>query len=126
MTMPRPPLPVGTAGKIGFTALANGRVRARAFFRDFDGVARPVTRYGSSRAAAERKLKEALRDRRGPADGDITPDTRLSIVAEIWRDEIKASELSDGTKESYGRTLDKHVLRGLGGLLVREATASRV
>jgi len=57
----RPPLPVGTAGKIGFTELANGKIRARAFFRDFDGVARPVTRYGSSRASAERKLKDRVR-----------------------------------------------------------------
>lgn len=53
--MGRPPLPVGTFGKIDFLVLGKDRVRARASFRDYDGHRRLVTRYGSSRAHAERR-----------------------------------------------------------------------
>ena len=42
------------------------RVRARTHFRDFDGVARQVTKFAASKAAAERALKLALRDRSAP------------------------------------------------------------
>lgn len=93
----RPPLPVGTAGKISFLKIAKNRVRARTQFRDYDGVTRPVTRYGPSRAVAERRLKEALRDRRGPTgDGAISGETRFRDVAQIWLDEIKDAELARG------------------------------
>lgn len=124
--MPRPPLPVGTFGRIGFLTLPGGRVRARAQFRDYDGVTRPVTRYGASRAAAERRLREALRDRMGPAAGEITPDSRLRDVAATWRAEIEDQELSDGSRQLYVRTLDRHVVKGLGGLLLREVDVPKV
>jgi hypothetical protein len=44
--------------------------------RDYDGETREVTRFGATQASAERRLKQALRDRTGPAaDGEITADT---------------------------------------------------
>ena len=49
--MGRPPLPVGTFGKIGFLLLPSGEVQARARFRDFDGRTRLVSKTGVSRAA---------------------------------------------------------------------------
>jgi hypothetical protein len=82
--MGRPPTPVGTYGRIGFTRLANGSVRASALYRDFDGIARPGTRYGPSKAAAERALKTARRDRTATA-GQGTPDTRIRDVAKLWQ-----------------------------------------
>lgn len=124
--MARPPLPVGTAGKIRFLKLGKRRVRARCNFRDYDGQTREVERYGPTQAAAERRLKEALRDRTGPTDGEITGDTRVRVLASRWREEIKASGLAAGTIETYVRTLDGLVLRALGQLLVREATVTRV
>ena len=59
----RPPLPLGTFGKIGFVDQPNGQVQARAKFRDYDGRVRLVAKSGRSRAAAERALKAELTDR---------------------------------------------------------------
>lgn len=124
--MPRPPLPVGTAGKVGFLTLPNGRVRARVQVRDFDGVTRQATKYGRSKAAAERELKKALRDRTSTAGEEITPDTRMRDAATLWRAEVDSADLADGTKEAYLRVLDARVLQALGGLQVREVTVPRV
>lgn len=90
--MGRPPLPVGTAGKIRFERLGRRRVRARVEVRDYDGETREVNRSGPTQAAAERRLKEALRDRVGPpADGEITADTRLRDAAGLWCAEAEES-----------------------------------
>ena len=58
--MGRPPLPVGTFGKIGFVEQSSGEIQARARFRDYDGRTRLVAKTGRSRAAAERALKKEL------------------------------------------------------------------
>ena len=44
--MGRPPLPLGTSGKVLFATLPNGRVRARVKFRDYDGRVRLVSKVG--------------------------------------------------------------------------------
>lgn len=119
--MGRPPLPLGTAGKINFCRLSKDSVRARVQFRDYDGVIRPITRYGPSNAAAERRLKEAIRDRRGPSgDGRITAESRFREAAKVWLEEIKEDDLHAGSLETYTRTLNGHVLKSLGELLIRE------
>ena len=61
--MARPPLPIGTYGKIKVIQLDANTFRARAKYRDYDGYTRPVERVGASRTKAETRLKEALRDR---------------------------------------------------------------
>lgn len=96
-------------------------MRARAYVRDYDGETREVVRNGPTQAAAERRLKEALRDRTGPpADGEITGDTRLRDAAKLWWAEAEESQsLSRQTREIYERTL-KRITKGLGGLLMRE------
>jgi integrase len=125
--MPRPPLPVGTAGQIGYTEMSSGQVRARANFRDQDGVVRPVTRYGPSKAAAERRLKEALRDRRGPAGkGKITTESKFKDVAKLWLEEIDDADLADGSRETYERNLNRHVLKALGELRMQEIDVGTV
>jgi len=80
----RPPLPVGTFGKIGFTEQPDGVVQARARFRDFDGRTRLVSKIGASRAAAERALKRELATRRVPGGGAITAGTRVDALADAW------------------------------------------
>jgi hypothetical protein len=46
--MPRPPLPLGTYGKI--KTWQEGKAwLARAQFRDFDGIVRPVKRSGKTK-----------------------------------------------------------------------------
>lgn len=123
--MARPPMPVGTWGTINRVQLGPGQWVARARFRDYDGVTRIVERGGTSGQKAENALKEALRDRaRLPAE-DLTPETRLSRVAEEWTKELERRDVSEGTKDLYRRNL-RHIVRGMGGLQMREVTVPAV
>jgi hypothetical protein len=74
--MPRPPLPLGTYGKIK-SWQEGGVWLARAKFRDFDGVVRLVKRSGKTKAAAERALRAALVERQAPV--------KQSIITEAYR-----------------------------------------
>ncbi len=124
--MGRPPLPVGTFGKIDFLVLGKDRVRARASFRDYDGHRRLVTRFGSTRAHAERRLRESLRDR-GTGDDPVASATRrASEVAALWLAEVDDSDLAWGTKRLYRFTVESYVLPGLGELRLREVTVPAV
>ena len=119
--MGRPPLPVGTFGKIDFLRIKPGHVRARARYRDYDGVVRSVTRYGPSRPRAEAALKEALRDRVSPTSGQIDQDFRLSTLAQLWLEEVNARDLSVATKGLYADMVERHINPGLGAR-IREIT----
>ena len=75
---------------------------------DFDGKVRRVKRSGKTKAAAERELKAALADRQRPAkQAEITPNTKIDKVAELWLAEIeRAVEVgtkSPGTLDTYRR-----------------------
>lgn len=67
--MPRPPLPIGSWGRISTSIRQtdkNGKPvshRSSARFRDHDGQVRPVTAYGRTATAAERALLKKLQDR---------------------------------------------------------------
>ena len=124
--MARPPLPIGSHGKIKVWQEGSTFV-ARAKFRDSDGLVRPVKRNGKSRAAAERALKAALAERRAPIAGaGVTPDTRLSKVAELWFVELEGAvddgHRSPGTLGVYRSIYRCHVEPRLGALRVCEAT----
>lgn len=59
--------------------------RACTLARGYNGRTRALERHGRTKAAAERELKAALRDRAGEqSSGDITADSRLSTLAEAW------------------------------------------
>lgn len=109
--MGRPPMSVGTFGKIEVYEVTPGRHRARARFRDYDGRIRAVSRYGPTGAAAERELRKALRDRTTPVTGNtVTRQTRVGVLADQWlAEEILASELSSNTKEKYDHGVRKWV-----------------
>ncbi len=96
--MPRPPLAVGTFGAINFLVVGKGRVRAQVSFRDFDGRRRSVTRYGRTKAEAERWLRAALRDRGSAVDEGDKGDSRLATVADAWLAEVDDNDLTVGTK----------------------------
>ena len=67
--MGRPPLELGTYGTVRFYTTGTG-YRACTKARGFDGRTRAVERHGTTKAAAERALKAALRNRAGEqADG---------------------------------------------------------
>lgn len=121
--MGRPPLPLGTHGKIGFNVDAGPpqRVRARTYFRDLDGVVRQVTKYGLSKAAAERALKLALRDRIMPGQSDITAETRIETLAQRWLEDLPADR-SANTRQMYTYVVGNYVIPALGALRVREVT----
>ena len=129
--MSRPPLALGTMGEIRYYPLAGVRYRANANYRDFDGVTRRVERVGRSKAQARTRLKEACRDRgRTDAHADITPDTTVTAVAQLWFEEIQAAvaagDRSPGTAQTYRDRLDNQVIPAIGALRLREVTVSRV
>lgn len=122
--MPRKPLPVGTWGRIARTEVAPKRHVARARFRDTDGVTRKVEAWGVSGAAAERALVQALKDRAAVTGTDLTADSRLRAVSDLWlRTRIENTDrLATNTRERYRDVVERYVDPGVGGLTVREAT----
>lgn len=127
--MARPPLPLGTWGTITRTEVSPGRWRARAKYRDWDGRTRPVERFGKTGAAAERALKEALRDRAKPTDdiSDITRDTTLTDLAALWITKREAEgKLAQGTIDNYNEIIDTVIVPAVGAVRVGEATVGRL
>jgi integrase len=128
--MPRPPLPLGTYGKIK-TWQEDKVWLARAKFRDFDGVVRLVKRSGKTKAAAERALRAALVERQTPVRrSEITAQTTIEKVAELWLAEIEqavnARSKSPSTLDAYRTIYHRHVQPALGALRVREVDTPAV
>ena len=88
---------------------------------------RPVKRSGKTKAAAVRKLKEALAERQMPVtQAEITPHTKIEKVAELWLTEIERAvdvgTKSPGTLDTYRSIYRRHVKPALGALQVREVS----
>jgi integrase len=127
--MGRPPLPVGTYGEINVTSAGGRRprFRARVRFRDVDGVTRLVERVGPTRTAAVNNLRAALRDRQWtPAGGEITADSTIATVGNVWLRELDESDRAIRTKITYRDVWTRHVEPAVGALRVRDARVSRV
>ncbi|WP_165362721.1 tyrosine-type recombinase/integrase [Promicromonospora panici] len=143
-------MPVGTHGKITVTPYLDG-VRlvgegktwhtpegdqvpmkkitwiARCRFRDNDGRTRPVEAWSSTRTGAEQNLQDALTTRKRASSDKITAGTRLEVLADYWlRTKIDPSKLAVNTKQRYRYATEQYVIPGLGGLLLRECTVSRL
>jgi hypothetical protein len=106
--MGRPPLPIGTWGKIRRDQLGTNRWRARTHFRNYDGETRVVEAHDITGAKAENKLREMLRDRATPNSSDITANTLINTLAELWFDETPARKNSrpkpsTGTDPAFNR-----------------------
>ncbi|MFP5069099.1 tyrosine-type recombinase/integrase [Pseudonocardia nantongensis] len=124
--MARPPLPLGSYGKITAWQDDTGWI-ARTKYRDFDGVVRFVKRRGSTKAGAIRSLREALAERQAPVkDTEVTPQSRFSAVAALWLAEVEqavdAGRRSPGTLDSYASIYRRHVAPAVGELRIREIT----
>ena len=125
--MPRPPLPVGTWGKIRRKQHAMRRFQARARFRDYDGVTRDVEAWGNTGAAAERALLVMLRERATPTGEEVTRETRVSTLATLWLEAVTADEqVSPQTIDRYETSLRTAVLPAMGDLRIREVTVGRL
>jgi hypothetical protein len=113
--MARPPLPVGTWGTIRTEKLGPNRHCARARFRDYDGKTRDVEATDVTGPAAIRALKIKLRDRVAPNDDEITRETHISTLAELWLEEITAEErVTPQTIDRYESVVRTAVLPALG------------
>ena len=101
--------------------------RARARFRDVDGVTRPVERVGATRAAAINNLRTALRDRQWSAPGgEITSDATVRAVAAVWLRELDESDRAIRTKVTYRDVWTRHIDPAVGALRLRDLRVSRV
>lgn len=125
--MARPELAIGTSGKIRIEKLGPKRFRARARFRDYDGITRDIEATDATGPAAERALKVKLRDRATPTDDEITRETRISALAELWVEEITAEErIAPQTIHRYATSVRTSILPALGNLRIREASVGRL
>lgn len=124
--MPRPPLPIGTWGRISRTEVEPDRWVARARFRDFDGRTRKVEAWGKTGAAAERALVSAMQDRAAPSNDELRPETTVARLAAVWLAEIDDSTLATNTRQRYREVVDDYVITGLGGVRIREVSVGRI
>jgi len=115
-------LPIGERGNIKRTQLPDGTWQALCRYRDKDGVTRRVKATGPSGQKAENALTRKLRERAHGTE-EITPDTKLSVLAELWFAKL---DKAPGTLDIYRRALDVHINPGLGGVTIREATTGRL
>ncbi|GAA0907372.1 hypothetical protein Vau01_119660 [Virgisporangium aurantiacum] len=106
---------------------APNRYCARTRYRDYDGKTRDVEAVGPTGPAAMRALKEQLRDRATPNDDEITRETYVSTLANLWIEEITAEEHAQPqTINNYKTNLRTSIVPALGNLRVREATVGRL
>lgn len=125
--MPRPPLAVGTWGKVARREVTPGRWRATARFRDFDGRTRQVEAWGSSGAKAERALLASLTYRAVPTGDDVAADTRVDVLGTMWLADVEhAGRLRPQSVEDYRAIVERAISPTIGGLRLREVTPGRV
>lgn len=139
--MARPRTALGTAGSMTVVGQVNQdgrwvqapegvkatRWRARAKYRDSDGVLRDVERFAPTKAKAEAKLRAALADRQTPTKGDVLrADMAFVDAAALWLAQAQREDsgLSAGSLRIYEGTVKRHVEGStIAGLTLREANA---
>jgi integrase len=125
--MPRPNLDLGTAGAVRVYPVASGGFRAMTRYREWNGATFSIERRGATKGAATRALALAIRDRSQASGGaDITPDTKVDVLADLWFAEISSRSLSPSTLQLYGDRLTNQVRPALGALKIRELTVGSI
>lgn len=115
---PRPPMPVGTYGKI--TISGDGPYKARARFRDHDGEVRTVARFGQTKTAARNALTTALRDRQRSAGDTINSNTTIAELADAWLADDMVTGLATNSQDAYGYVVRNQIKPALGGVRLAE------
>jgi integrase len=127
----RPPLRIGTHGKITRAYLGGGVWMARCRYRDSDGVTRRVERAGppdehdQHGKLAEDALIEALAQRRTSEDDEITLDTRIVTLVDQHIDRLIEDGRSVRTIDTY-RYAAKLLAKIIAGVRVGESTPARI
>jgi len=86
--------------------------------RDYGGEVRDIERSAKTKAAAERSLQVAIRDRsRNEGDAEVTSETRVSVLADVWFRYLSEQDRSITTLQHLYR-LDWQILPVLGSLRV--------
>lgn len=135
--MARESLELGTWGQIWVTKrapTAGGKLsvyRARALYRDFDGISREVEAEGRTKSAAQTRLLKKLRERVQSRNvASLKPTDRFSVAAELWfahvTEMVADGRRSPGTRETYRQKLDNHVLPAIAGVRLGEITTPLV
>ncbi|MGH3471299.1 MAG: tyrosine-type recombinase/integrase [Nocardioidaceae bacterium] len=107
------------------------RYRARAYYRDFDGVTRLVEASGRTTTIATQNLRMKLQNRTlAGSHGELTGMSRFSEAADLWLskfdDMVRQGRRSPGTIENYRRQLRLHLLPAMGSIRLGEATTPLV
>lgn len=119
---------MGTFGQIWFEPAPGGRVKARARYRDEDGVLRRVQATGATERAAERNLKVVLSRRTYVSTaGELTPDSSFGQLVAVWLADLDLEgRLAPSTRDLYERNMRQLVLPAFEHLALREITVSKV
>ena len=126
--MSRPRLSIGTFGEVGYFPAADGRVTARAAYRDWDGKTRLVQATASTAKAAEKALKAKLAGRTHfqPSTSSLTADSSFRDLVEYWLADLDLeNRISKSTRQLYERNIRQLVLPIFGDLALREIGVAR-
>jgi len=127
--MSRPRLDIGTFGAFTYQTTPSGDVRARTYFRDWDGSRRLVQATGNTKATAERSLRRSLTiraQRRTPVDTTLTPDSSFTDLVKYWLEDMELEDrLSPLSREKYASQMRQLVVPVFGNLTLREIGVAR-
>ncbi len=128
----RPPLRIGTHGKINRINQGGGKWLARCRYRDTDGVTRivekvsPVGQYDQYGKLAEEELLAVLANRnRSTSEGGINADTKVAALVDQYLDRLEEDGRARMTMATYRYTTTK-LKKFIGALRVGESSPARV
>jgi integrase len=122
----RPPLPVGTHGRIDFHHASSGKLRARVRLRDVDGALRPLTRWGATEVDAYARLMVAVRERSWRGDQEIGAATPLASAVTTWLQELDESGLAVSTRQLHWAAARLYLVPTLGSLRFGELSVAGI
>lgn len=122
----RPRTLIGAYGTISVRRRGASFV-ALARVRDADGRMRKVTGAARTDSAARARLKQRMLERPNRGSGGLLDLTNFfRDLAELWLEDLKLQNLSEGTKENYREDLRLHVLPQFEHFTLGEVTTGRV
>lgn len=132
--MARKALRIGERGAISTLKLEKGKWRARCFFRDNDGLKKPMSRYGRTKGAAEGRLKDDWLDySKAIMTGRVavTNPITVNVLFDQWMDEEWKIHSSKGypaasTLRNRHSLMINHILPRIGEVPVNLLSTGRL